>query len=69
MLREKVVFVIMKETKDSKKVKKGKHNAKPTIGDIIFRVLVLVAIFFIAGIGKQTLIIRPALEVPQLSGL
>ena len=37
----------MGETKENKKVTKGKHKEKPTIGDIIFRVLVVVAIFFI----------------------
>lgn len=31
--------------------------------------ILLIGYIFIAGIGKQTLIIRPALEVPQLSGL
>ena len=37
----------MEETKENKKAKKGKHKEKPTIGDIIFRVLVVVVIFFI----------------------
>lgn len=41
----------MKETKENKKIKKGKHREKPTIGDIIFRVLILIAIFFIAIIA------------------
>ena len=41
----------MKETKEDKKTKKGKHKAKATIGDIVFRVLILVAIFFIAAIA------------------
>ena len=37
----------MGETKENKVEKKGKHKEKPTIGDIIFRVLVIVVIFFI----------------------
>ena len=37
----------MEETKENKKNKKGKHKSKPTIGDIVFRVLIIVAIFFI----------------------
>ena len=37
----------MEETKENKKVKKGKHKEKATIGDIIFRILVIVSIFFI----------------------
>lgn len=47
----------MKETKEIKKeekkkdVKRGKHKAKATIGDIIFRVLIIVAIFFISVIA------------------
>lgn len=41
----------MEETKENKKVKKGKHKAKATIGDIIFRVLIMLAIFFIAVIS------------------
>ncbi len=40
----------MEETKENKKVKKGKHKSKPTIGDIIFRILIIVAIFFIGVI-------------------
>ena len=40
----------MGETKDDKKIKKGKHKAKPTIGDIIFRILIITAIFFISVI-------------------
>ncbi len=40
----------MEETKENKKAKKGKHTEKPTIGDIIFRVLIMVAIFLIAVI-------------------
>ena len=40
----------MEETKEKKKTKKGKHKAKATIGDIIFKVLIIVAIFFIAVI-------------------
>ncbi len=51
----------MKETKDDtklqnkkeeeKKVKKGKHKEETTLGDIVFRVLVIVVIFFIAVIS------------------
>ena len=41
----------MGETKENKKTKKGKHKAKATIGDIIFRVLIIVVIFFIAIIS------------------
>lgn len=51
----------MKETKDDtklqnkkeeeKKVKKGKHKEEPTLGDIVFRVLIVVVIFFIAVIA------------------
>lgn len=41
----------MEETKENKKTKNGKHKEKPTIGDIIFRVLIIVAIFFIAVIA------------------
>ena len=33
--------------KQEKVTKKGKHKAKPTLGDIVFRVLVVVVIFFI----------------------
>ncbi len=40
----------MGTTKENKKNKKGKHKAKTTLGDIIFRVLIIVAIFFIAVI-------------------
>ncbi len=40
----------MEETKENKKVKKGKHKENPTIGDIIFRVLMIGAIFLIAVI-------------------
>ncbi len=40
----------MGETKENKKIKNGKHQAKPTIGDIIFRILIIVAIFFISVI-------------------
>ncbi len=35
----------MEETKENKKVKRGKHKEKPTIGDMIFRVLIILAIF------------------------
>ena len=40
----------MGETKENQKVKKGKHKSKPTIGDIIFRILIIAAIFFIGVI-------------------
>lgn len=40
----------MEETKEDKKTKKGRHKAKPTKGDMIFRVLIMLAIFFIAVI-------------------
>ena len=40
----------MGKTKENKKTTKGKHKAKPTIGDIIFRVLIIVMIFFIVVI-------------------
>lgn len=38
----------MKETKDEKKTKRGKHSEKATVGDKIFRVLLIVAILLIA---------------------
>lgn len=41
----------MEETKENRKVKKGKHRAKATVGDIIFRILMILAIFFIAVIS------------------
>lgn len=41
----------MKETKENQKSKKAKHREKPTIGDMIFRVLIILAIFFIAVIA------------------
>jgi len=41
----------MEETKEEKKIQKGKHKAKPTKGDMIFRVLMIIAIFFIAVIS------------------
>ncbi len=41
----------MGETKENKKVKRGKHKAKATVGDIIFRVLIILSIFFIAVIS------------------
>lgn len=51
----------MKETKDDKKIQnkkeegkkttKGKHKEEPTLGDIVFRVLIVVVIFFIAVIA------------------
>ena len=37
----------MEETKENQNVKKGKHKAKPTVGDIIFRILIIASIFFI----------------------
>lgn len=46
----------MGDTKENLKTKKGKHKAKPTIGDIIFRVLIIVAIFFIAVIAYASYI-------------
>ena len=41
----------MEETKEKQKNINGKHKQKATIGDIIFRVLVVFAIFFIALIA------------------
>ena len=46
----------MNETKEKlqkqeKVTKKGKHKAEPTLGDIVFRVLVIVVIFFIVLIA------------------
>lgn len=41
----------MEETKENKKTKGGKHKEKTTIGDIIFRVLIVGAIFCIAIIS------------------
>lgn len=38
----------MEETKENKKTKRGKHKEKATIGDIIFRILIIGAIFCIA---------------------
>ncbi len=56
----------MKETKDDKKLQnkkeegkkttKGKHKEEPTLGDIVFRVLVIVVIFFIAVIAYASYI-------------
>ena len=40
----------MEETKEKQKTQKGKHKEKPTIGDIIFRILVIVSIFLISVI-------------------
>lgn len=40
----------MEKTKESKKNKKGKHKEKTTIGDIIFRILIVAMIFCIAVI-------------------
>lgn len=39
------------KTKVNKKNKKGKHKATQTLGDIVFKVLVIVAIFFIVVIA------------------
>ena len=36
----------MEKTKENKKTKKGKHKEKTTLGDIVFRVIIIVAIFF-----------------------
>ena len=36
----------MGKTKENKKPRKGKHKEKTTLGDIVFRVIVIVAIFF-----------------------
>ncbi len=41
----------MGDTKENKKTKKGKHKAKPTLGDMILRVLIIIAIFFIIVIA------------------
>ena len=46
----------MEETKNikktqNKKEKRGKHREKATLGDIVFRVLIVVVIFFIALIS------------------
>lgn len=53
----------LEETKELKQkvkkepgAKKGKHKAKATIGDIVFRTLILVSIFFIAVIAYVYLI-------------
>lgn len=35
------------KTKNKENTKRGKHKAKATIGDIVFRTLILVIIFFI----------------------
>ena len=40
-----------KDTKKTKKTTKGKHKEEPTLGDIVFRVLIVVVIFFIAVIA------------------
>lgn len=40
----------MEETKENKKIKKGKHKEEITIGDIIFRVLIIASIFLIVVI-------------------
>lgn len=41
----------MKKTKEESKIKKGKHKEKATKGDIIFRILIIVGIFFIVLIS------------------
>lgn len=41
----------MEKTKENKEIKKGKHKANPTLGDIVFRVLIIVVIFFIVLIS------------------
>lgn len=39
----------MGETKENRRTRKARHKKeKATIGDIVFRVLIIVAIFFIA---------------------
>ena len=45
-----------KEVSVEKQHAKGKHKAKPTIGDLVFRVLVIVVIFFIALIAYASYI-------------
>ena len=40
-----------RKVKNEGKSKKAKHKGKATIGDIIFRVLILVAVFFIVLIA------------------
>ena len=37
----------MEKTKENQRARRGRHKAKSTIGDKIFRVLVLIAIFII----------------------
>ena len=45
----------MKETEEKKKkTKGGKHKEKLTIGDIIFRGLILILIFIIVILGYAT---------------
>lgn len=39
---------MMKKTKEESKIKKRKHKEKATKGDIIFRISIIVGIFFIA---------------------
>lgn len=46
-MKEENVSNKEKENNKTKVSKKGKHKASPTPGDLIFRVLVLVVIFFI----------------------
>lgn len=38
----------VEEVKKKEKNRKGKHSEKTSLGDIVFRVLIIVAIFFIA---------------------
>ena len=39
---------VKNDEENAVKNKKGKHKANPTLGDIVFRVLIIVVIFFIA---------------------
>ena len=39
---------VKNDEENTVKNKKGKHKANPTLGDIVFRVLIIVVIFFIA---------------------
>ncbi len=56
----------MKETNENQKTKKGKHKAKPTIGDIVFHVLIIVAIFFIVVIA-YVFYLRGTMEIKNLN--
>ncbi len=46
----------MEETKENKNEKKGKHRKKSTLGEIFFRTLIIVAIFFIVIMAYATYI-------------